>query len=71
MKPSPTHIPRTYVPHPVWDRQPRVTVADLIFWIAVLIIFAILGSLKAAWWQIGLTFLFVLLVRVTSRREVP
>ncbi len=56
--------------HSVPDREPRTKPSVIAFWSAVLVISAILGSLHAAWWQIGLAFGAVWLVRVTARREV-
>jgi hypothetical protein len=50
--------------------EPRTKLSVIVFWTAVLVILAILGSLHAAWWQTGLAFGSVWLVRITARREV-
>jgi hypothetical protein len=48
---------------------PRATLSGLIFLLAILALAAILGSLKATWWQDCIAFVLVYLVRWTARRE--
>jgi hypothetical protein len=56
--------------HSLPDAEPRTRPSVIVFWAAILLIFSILGSLKAAWWQAGLVFVLVYLVRYAARREV-
>jgi hypothetical protein len=52
------------------DPGPRVTRSVIVFWTAVTVLIAILGSLHATWWQDCLEFLLIWLVRITARWEV-
>lgn len=65
------HIPREIDVNFLLDPhcESRWTLARVVFLIALFLIVVILGSLKAAWWQIGVVVLLLWLVRFTSRWE--
>jgi hypothetical protein len=66
---TPPRIPRIYHAPCLPHTEPRVSLSIIVFWIAVLGLAAILGSLHAAWWQVGIAGWLVWLVRFTARRE--
>jgi hypothetical protein len=51
------------------EHAPRTAAARVVFIVALLVVVAILGAVKARWWQDVLAVVLIWLVRLTSRRE--